>query len=277
MDLKKVKKLLAHVGSNFNSRKNEPIQNFLKQEKSKALNKNDESKAKEIWCLENILSTQNHYIDAYLECKKGEFYKGWCQLELAENGIQFIRKHVDFSNNNYCLEMMDYHIPKFQSLFPYKVFFSPEFVGRARCSVCNTLITPRNKCSHKKGDIYKGQMCFSNMEELKFLGISMVENPVQKYSVAFIDGKDHHNYALPEYYIINTKSPFDAWGYSQTTKLYPHSEFEKVSKEGECPCNSKKLYNECCLSKPGVLMPHMMFHFSEVADGSTQESKLILS
>lgn len=276
MDLKKIRKLLSNVDCNFQSRNSEQIFNFLSKEKVIALKRNDETRAKEIWCLENILDAQDHFLNSYLLCKKGEFYKGWCELEQSEISIASVRKHVNFSNNNYHLEMIDYHIPKFQALFPYKVFFSPEFVGRTRCSICKEIIGPRKKCIHKRGEIYRGEICTGQLEQLEFLGLAMVENPVQKYSVAFIDGKDDFNYSLVQYYIECTESPFDAWGFTKTTKFFPHSHFTMISPEQKCPCDSKNTYQECCLQKDGVTMPHFQFHFTKVSQAAGLENKLIL-
>src|SRR4051812_6647847 len=85
---------------------------------------------------------------------------------------------------------------QWQSLFPYKVFLSPEMVFRAECSICGCTIQPRRPCGHIVGEIYKGEPCLRVIKSIdQVLGIALVTNPVQKYSVVFMHdpatGKSH--------------------------------------------------------------------------------------
>lgn len=111
-------------------------------------------------------------------------------------------------------------------------------------------------------------MCCHIVKDMKFFGVGMVENPVQKYSVPFISDpatgqqRDHYNYAVVEYAIAGLHSPFDHWDVEPTTRLQPHSRFRHLGRNDPCPCESKKKYKKCCLNREGVERPHFQFHWS---------------
>lgn len=274
MDLNTVRSLLSEVHSNYLSRNTSEVFEFLKSEKKAAVLDENELLAKELWSYENILEAQNFFVDAFNLCRDGKFYDGWCLLERAEVSLLFLKRHVDFNDNIYQLEYMESHIPKLQSLFPYRVFFSPEFIGKSLCSICGTVITPRKKCLHIKGEIYKGEMCMSIISNATLLGSAITKNPVQKYSVLFFEGGDHYRYDLVNYYLDKVESPFHSWGLTITTKIIPHSQFNNINNSDGCPCGDEKTYSECCLLRSGVTMPHHQFHFSKVKQGVSLKSRI---
>ena len=277
MTIKDTEQILKDVTRNYKSRDNESIKDNLALLKEKALNNNKNEEAKHIWCLETILSAQRYYTEAYSLFIEEKYYDGWCKLEQAEHSCAFLERHFSDEDNLYQISFMKSHIPKLQSLFPYKVFISPEFIGRARCSICNEIISPRKKCSHKLGDIYRGEMVGRKLEQLEFLGMALVRNPVQKYSVAFTGKDDPNSYLLVKYYIDCIQSPFDRWEYTETRKLYPHSFFSDVKHSDKCPCQSGEIYSECCLkNEEGVKMPHFQFQFAKVKESAPLANQLIL-
>jgi hypothetical protein len=152
------------------------------------------------------------------------------------------------------------------------MFFSPEYIEhKKKCSICGRLVRPRTGCDHKLGDIYGGKMCFHIVTEADPISISLVENPVQKYSVAFPNHPttgekgDFYNYSAVEYARSIIRDPFDQWSVERKTKLWPHSHFPDVKRNDACPCGSTKKYKKCCGPKESVLMPHFEFHLSTEA------------
>lgn len=53
----------------------------------------NQDKAKEIWCLEEILSIQQSYLQSFRKMKSGEYYDAWCTLERAEISLGFLDHH----------------------------------------------------------------------------------------------------------------------------------------------------------------------------------------
>lgn len=276
MDLVGVERLLNDVVTNYKLRDREDIRSVMKEQKSSALDNHDDILAKRIWCLEAIFETQNFYVDTFKLIEEKKYYDAWCLLERAEISLSSARKHVKENQNEYQLEFMNDHISRLQSLFPYKIFMSPEFVGTSNCSVCDAAITPRSRCAHIAGEIYRGEMCVRIFKQATFLGMALVENPVQKYSVPFADGKDTYNYSLVEYFVEKILDPFTTWTVEETVKIHPHSQIKKHGRNALCPCGSEKKYKRCCLLSNGVPMPHFQFDFSNVKKGASLHRELYL-
>lgn len=239
---------------------------FLKQD---AVNRGSEKEAKDLWILENVLLAQMQYLKAFhlLELKK--FYDAWCMLERCEITLGALERHETDRWKSFHLDFIAEHVAKWQSIFPYKTFFSPEYIEHRKvCSICGDPVLPRSGCDHRLGDIYGGKMCYHVVTHADPISISMVENPVQKYSVAFpndpVTGAkgDYYNYSVVQYARSVVLDPFDRWSAEHTTKLWPHSHFRHVGRNDPCPCGSKKKYKKCCLPKEGVLMPHTLIHVS---------------
>ena len=215
--------------------------------KKNAVNSSDQLTAKVAWCFETIGEIQDKFVEIYIHFISGEFYKGWCHLERCEILIGFLDEHFHEKNNEFGIEHIRIHTKNFQSLFPYKIFSSPGFILKHRCSVCKKLITPRNHCGHEIGEIYDGEMCQKLAETIQILEFSIVDNPVQKYSVLFPEGQDNYNYGAIKYIVKKISSPWDIWDYEKSKKLIP--KYEKVGRNELCPCDSGMKYKKCCLRK----------------------------
>lgn len=245
---------------------------LLKEMKADAVDADKQEQAKQIWCYEQILKIQNKYIQAFDEIKNGDFYSAWCLLERVEIGVLGLEKHLDLETNNdeYKLAYIKEHTEKFQSLFPYKFFVSPGMLYlEIECSICKQPISLRNFCGHVVGEIYSGEMCCRVITKWRLLEISVVTNPVQKYSVLFTsDPKtkkqvDHYNYSTVNYVIRGLRQPFEAWDVNWTKKRHPHAKYRHISRNEDCPCESGKKYKKCCFRESGILRPHAEIRFSK--------------
>jgi|Wag4MinimDraft_11_1082651.scaffolds.fasta_scaffold02337_2 hypothetical protein len=252
------------------------VKESLKDIKRKKVKNNNQEKAKEIWILEQILKIQNLYIEAYKKMKEKDFYGAWCYLEKIEIALNSLKPHFTI-DNIYKLKFIEEQTEKFQSIYPYKLFISPEIIKKKEiCNICGKEISIRNPCGHEVGKIYNGELCIRIVKEAVALGVSFVESPVQKYSVPFLTDEetgekiDHYDYSLLEYLIKRLNSPFSNWDVHWTKKRHPHSNFKDVGRNDECPCGSGKKYKKCCLDESGVLKPHCEFIFSEPIDEKLQ-------
>ena len=267
MELYEIQDFLIDFKNRNNTRKaiNEMF-NALKKHKQNFIVNEAHDKAKEIWCLEKILKIQSDYIAVFQDLKRGKYYKAWTKLEQIELNIIFLTPHFNTDSNQYFMGFIKEHVPKYQSLFPYKMFFSPEFLQHEkRCNICKKTISIRNPCGHEVGEIYNGEMCCREVTKFDVLGVSLVTSPMQKYSVAFFAEKntgktiDSYNYTVLEYLIKRLRSPFDRWNAEITEKIHSHLNFKDVGMNDRCPCGSGEKYKTCCLDKPGVKMPHYEF------------------
>ena len=279
MNIQEIREFLNDVKQrsfNFDYSK---IESVLKEYKKEFVLKNEQGGAREIWCYEEILEIQKHFIDAYGKLKKKEFYKAWCILEKCEISLLHLKPHFFEHYSEYSLDFIDKHVSMLQSMFPYKIFISPEMlIHNYKCSICDRRVVLRNPCGHEVGEIYNGEMCVRIVDSVEFLGSAFVANPVQKYSVPFLTDKstgktvDQYNYALVEYLIEKIRGPFDDWSLRWTKKLHPHSKFKHLGRNDKCPCASGKKYKQCCLDKEGVLMDHCVFYIP----GMTEAEERIL-
>jgi hypothetical protein len=266
MEINEIQNYLSNIAKNCSRedlRKDGEIEQQLAAMKIQSVAVGDQLSAKSIWCLEVILRIQSSYILAFENLKQNNFYEAWCIFERIETNLHFLRRHFSAQNDVYKLDFIEKHIKQYQSLFPYKIFFSPGIlILEAECSICGQRTSIRNPC-HFLGEIYNGEMCSRIITNAKLLEGSVVMNPVQKYSVIFpIDSDtgervDHYNYSIVKFVIDALESPFDEWDTKETQKRQPHSRFKNIGRNGKCPCDSGEKYKNCCLKKSGVLRPHL--------------------
>lgn len=244
----------------------EPLAEVIRELKAASVAAGDQAAAKRLWCLEETLDVQTTYLRAFELLKAGSYYSAWCKLEDAELGLLRLEKHQSF--DRFQLAFISDAVRRFQRLFPYKMFVSPEFVKlEKRCSICDEVVTIRKPCGHRVGEIYDGEICGRVVTKVKAIGLAMVERPLQKYSVMFLSDPrggasiDHYDYAVVKYLIERLASPFDGWDFAWTKRRHSHSRFRDVGRNRPCPCESGKKYKRCCLSEDGVLRPHCQFTF----------------
>jgi hypothetical protein len=262
----------GNISKNRNTDNDAIVSTLLKKYKAESVKKNDQEQAKQIWCYEQILNIQKNYLSAFQKMKDVFFFEAWGLLEQVEIGLHFLEPHFkrDYKNDYFLIDFIEKHTKQFQSIFPYKLFLSPAYLYLEKvCSICKKVVSIWNPCGHKKGEIYDGEMCVHEITKAEILELSVVPNPVQKYSVLFIKKSetkeqiDHYNYEIIQYAINGLKTPFDEWEVRWMRVRHPHTLFSHVNRNDYCPCGSGKKYKNCCLPNPrGVLRPHVEFLFS---------------
>lgn len=215
--------------------------------RTSALESGNQALAKAVWCLESIGHAQDQFTEAFRLCKHAEFYQGWCFLERCEITLQFLRSHYDGGGDVFAVGHMLKQVPRFQDLFPYEVFFSPAYVIRgSKCSICGQPIRLRSDCGHRRGEIYNGEMCSRIITATEVLELSIVRNPVQKYSVAL---GVRYNYGPIHYVIQCLESPWHSWSCEKQEIETSEPRFAGVGRNERCPCGSKRKFKRCCLGK----------------------------
>lgn len=241
----------------------------LASHKKAALQAGDEGLAKHIWCLEHTVEVQRLYLKAFQELKERKYFEAWCTLEQVKLGLGRLRRHFEAHWEECRLAFIEKITSTLQKLYPYKLFASPELLEISKsCTICGKRVSIRNHCGHDVGEIYNGEYCGRRVDESKILGVAMVRDPLQKYSVAFLtDPKtgqrvDHYNYATVEYLAKRWPTPYADWSAEWTQRLHPKSKFGQVGRNDKCPCESGKKYKKCCMNLNGIMRPHIIFEFS---------------
>lgn len=267
--LEKAKDILRAPGEHSDDLRG-PVSQFLAAEKKKAVQSGDENLGKHVWCLEQVLDIQNNYLKAFQQIKGGNYYSGWLSLERAEIALGFLRPHFAESFSEYQLNFIEDQVPRWQGIYPYKYFISPEILEHEkRCTICDQPVSIRSPCGHRVGEVYNGELCLRRVTKADFLGMAIaVEKPVQKYSVVFLKDseiskhRDHYNYNIVRFVAERLRGPFDSWSYTWTKKRHPHERYAHIGPSKPCPCESGRVYQECCFHEPGVLRPHLDVRFS---------------
>jgi hypothetical protein len=229
--------------------------------KEKYLIIQDEKSLLKIWAYKCCFEIYRKYLNVFNLLKEREYYKAWEELEKIEISLADIRRNYSELMNTYLIDRIQEMVPKYQAIYPYRIFASPEYLSIKReCSICGSDLNPFTGCSHIIGNVYSGEMCYCIIHEAKLISISAVRNPVQKYSVMFAGSDDPTNYKLLEYLVPKLKSPLVQWDYTISNDYEPHSKY-KICRNDRCPCLSGKKYKDCCLkNEKGVIFPHYEFY-----------------
>lgn len=266
-----IKKLSGDLASNrenadgaywveITKRSSELLNKYIRKEPAEIAN--------QAWFLNKIATVNSIYVSAFGKIKNENYYEAWCDLEQAEIGLLAFHNNKFLDPSNHRMSELDAQIREWQKVFPYKIFASPEIIYRkSECSICRTVVSPWSKCNHKKGHVYFGEECSHIVTESEFLGMALVKNPVQKYSVPMSrDDKgetiDHYDYSIVKFIAERVMSPFHWWTASWTHALHPHERYTHLRKTDACPCESGKSYEACCLREAGVVRPHLHVDFS---------------
>lgn len=227
-----------------------------------------------LWSIQTFADATVSYLDAYHLMARGKFYDGWCNLEHAELGFSRLIENPFIAELAPLIRDRAQLVALWQSLFPYRHFVSPGMrYKKWKCSICGKQSTPVEPCGHVLKRVYDGQLCCRIVYEAEPLEVSIVTDPVQKYSVLQLD----YDYSVVRYVLDHLTNPFHRWDGKWTHKRHAHANFVGHPQDGPCPCNSDLRYYECCLLQDGVRLPH----FQMVVSGGTSragplDDKLVL-
>lgn len=221
--------------------------------------------ANQSWFLESVVQSRLEFLTCIKLVNEEKYGAAWPKLETVEIILGSLLRNPILDTTLYEIEKLMRQVRQCQSLYPYKVFFSPEFLIKIEeCSICGKSMDPWSSCNHLIGKVYNGESCHRIIKEADILGISLVNDPVQKYSVAIImnpDGSDPTDYTLVKSVLGRLRNPFDLWRAVETVRRHPHKYFPNVNEKDDCPCRSGKYFGKCCGPEDGVLKPHYQIYF----------------
>jgi len=252
---------------------------YLQNIKDEFVSKKKEKESKQIWIYQTIIEIHSLYRDAFSHLENKEYYKAWCLLERIEITISSLKTHFKYNKSEFKLWHIERSVKNLQVVFPYRLFMSSELLKKKKkCSVCDKEISIRNFCGHKVGEIYNGEMCHRIVTEVEVLGMSIVQNPGNKFSVMFISdektGKqiDQYDYTTIDYLFNHLKSPYEFWDLEVSQRTTLKQDYGNIGRNEPCLCGSEKKFKKCCGLNIGKKHPHYEF----ILQDSSEVSKEII-
>jgi hypothetical protein len=235
----------------------------------------DEAVANKAWFLCKVIEMRREYLASIADLRRNGYYEAWCKFEQIEIGLMVLQRNAFYSCEKFGIAQLAEQVTRWQSLYPYRLFFSPEhIVRREECSICGKDVNPWSSCRHVPFQVYFGRECHRIVKEFEVISISLVLDPVQKYSVARVFTKnefgeqvDQFDYSPVKFVVERIDAAFSEWQTRWTDIYQPHSFFQDIPHDAPCPCNSEQLYSDCCLKQPGVRTPHLDIIFDKPPPG----------
>lgn len=229
--------------------------------KKRYIDNEDEINANYYWCLEYIYVVKKFYIDTYNLIIESKYDEAWNKLERIEIFLQNLYNNMSEINfNKFGLDFIRNNVLSLQKLFPYRLFLSRESViTEEKCSICDKIINLRNRCNHKVGKLYMGELCYRIVTKMDLKGVAIVENPEDKYALLKVPGKQY-NYHDLEQLKKHLQGPYD--GLNVTTTMVKNPQFLKLGRNDICLCGSGKKYKYCCMGTKAELIRHNKIYIS---------------
>lgn len=202
--------------------------------------------------LANAIFVVNEY--KRLFCLIGEYYhlldlreyeKSWDMLQNCFDTLRFVSR---FCKDLYDLPEIERNLKSYEELYPFKLFFSPEYIiAKSHCSLCGKSMQSLS-CPHRKGELYWGKRAVEVVDEIKELqAVSIVEHPDNKRLIVK-DADDkrppEEKFKLLDYFLdlgVSKTAIYDKKVYSVRNEIY-----KGVGRNEMCPCGSGKKYKNCC-------------------------------
>lgn len=244
----------------------EDFDSELQRIKEEYVKDDKQIEAKQIWIYQTIIEIHKLYLNAFNLLKNKKYYEGWCQLERTEITISSLKRHFQYDKKVFGLWDIEKKVKNLQVIFPYRLFASSEILKKTKeCSVCGKEISIRNSCGHVVGEIYNGEMCHRIVTEADILGVSLVENPGNKYSVMFLkdektgEQKDQYNYDTVDYLFDLITEPYESWELEVSQRTMTKKDYGNIGRNDPCLCGSGKKFKKCCGLNIGKKYPHYEF------------------
>ena len=211
-----------------------------------------------------------------------QYFDAWCELERVEIGLLTLLRNAFLDASVFEIgDLLDL-TQSWQEAYPYRWFMSPKILHKSvQCNICSAEINPWSGCDHELGIVYNGTFCHHIVTDREFVSISIVDDPVQKYSAIHIrkdeNGRDVeiYTYETVRFVIDRLASPFDVFRAIWTKAPHAHELFPNRTPAGPCPCESGRSYSSCCIKRQGVLRPHLQVVFEREPNGGLPNVELV--
>ena len=269
MNIQEIETKLSEPSSTIDTNIYNSIEMIRKRE---ILNQNEDN-ANYAWCIRQVYIVKNHFLKAYNQIKRKEFECAWHHLERADIELSFLERQteVDISTfyKRFMLNFIKVMIPRYQKLFPYRLFISREAIIKSeKCSICGQRISIRKKCGHRVGHLYMGESCGYEVTDWELIGCAIVKDPFDKFGYIQPEGLEY-NYEMIDAVVARLRSPYQPW-FVEIEKIV-RPEFKNIKRNDLCPCGSGKKYKKCCKGTDRILTEH---HKVQILDPYTSSSDI---
>jgi len=252
------------------------VYEYIEKYRLQAIQNNNEDSANYLWCLRQIYNIQKYFLSVYANIKIGKYENAWNQLERTDIELSFLESNFDkeysLFNDIYHLSFIKKMIKEYEKLFPYQYFMSREGIIKSEeCSICGKKVNIRNRCPHKLGKLYLGEMCSYKVTDYQLLSMAIVKDPFDKYTVIHPEGLEY-NYKMLEILISNLSSPYEKWYIDETQVVKP--EYQNIGRNTLCPCGSLKKFKKCCINTDNIYSQHYRINFLSKPRNSFNENNI---
>ena len=226
----------------------EDILQELKEQKQKAIYKQEEWLANELWCLIEVYNIHKNYLAMFQLLKSGKYEEAWRVMDRIDISMGNLRINFGEGMNHYNLTFINQIIKYYEKVFPDFVYTSREGIIKSeKCSICGEKVSLRGGCSHVPGKLYMGKLCLREVTDYEIIGVAIVKHPLDKYAILKLEGQEY-NYQVLDYLMRKLDSPFRPWYIEELKRKRP--EFMNVGRNEKCPCGSGNKYKRCCYNTP---------------------------
>ena len=173
--------------------------------------------------------------------ESGDYRRSWDSLQDCIVSVKHVSRFLDRGRR---LDLGDILrlLEEYESLYPFKLFYSSEYViSKSHCSICGQSMQSLS-CCHRRGCLYFGTEATEVVDEVSRLqAICLVSNPEDKKCVLELaDDKDDGKYTKLENYLAFGFPPLRHF------KIREEKEgFVLVGRNELCPCGSGLKYKKC--------------------------------
>ncbi len=202
--------------------------------------------------LANAIFIVNEYRKLF--CLIGEYYhlleireyeKSWDMLQNCFDTLRLVSRYCE---DVYDLPELELNMKCFEDLYPFKLFFSSEYIiAKSHCSLCGKSMQSLS-CPHRKGELYWGKRAVEIVDEIReFQAVSIVEHPDDKRLVmknADDKRSPEEKFKMLDYFLalgVSKTAIYDKKVYRVRNEVY-----KGVGRNEMCPCGSGKKYKYCC-------------------------------
>ena len=206
---------------------------------------NDEQLANSTYVFKCYFLLFCHLMIYFDSLKKKMYTQSWNFLQDCIDDIRLIGR---FAEERFDLtEILDLLLA-YESLYPYRIFASPEIViEKSNCSICGKSMQSL-ECDHIKGNLYWGKLATNRIEKIKsLLAISVVTHPEDKRCV--LECCEESITEVEKFKILDE---FLKLGipYFQMFKINPQYKYipkgYTTNRNEKCPCGSGLKFKKCC-------------------------------
>lgn len=195
-----------------------------------------------------LFSLYKDYSAYWVLLKEQRYKDSWDKLQDTIDSLVCVSKWSG-NRNLFFLEKLDFHFKELEKLYPYSLFSSIEMIiTKATCSICkrNTLDI---ECTHIPGNLYWGEMAYSQVEDAELKAVALVEHPLDKRCVVGLQDDNRtevEKFKLLDYFVSHIANPILLFDVNEHKRIFKKEPKQKLGRNDKCYCGSGLKFKLCC-------------------------------